>query len=488
MSRSTLVWIRALTLLLWPEFAMVATAQEQSPEAALIETATETIKSAAAYFHSKVAVHGGYVYKVSLDLKHREGEGTATATEIWVQPPGTPTVGIALLRGYQATGDPALLVAATDCARALVHGQLKSGGWTDRIDFDPNGKNTGLYRNGKGRAKGRNVSTLDDDKSQAAIRLLIEVDRALEFNEPSIHEAVSVALDALLKAQFANGGFPQGWSGPVSPGDVMKASFPDYNWRTEGRIKEYWDYETLNDGLAGTVTETLHLAHQVYGDERYQQSLLRFGDFLILAQLPEPQPAWAQQYNHQLQPIWARRFEPPAVVGRESEDAIETLMFLTEVTGERRFLEPIPAAIAWLKRSRLPDGQLARFYELQTNTPLYMKRAGDVYTLTYDDSDLPTHYGFKTSCRVDKLEARYNRLVSGEALTEKTTSLKSLRKDAERIISELDAESRWVTSTKGDPVIDLSKHPPANLVLDSAVFSRNITRLSEFLLATKLPR
>ncbi len=38
---------------------------------------------------------------------------------------------------------------------------------------------------------------------------------------------------------------------------MVKASFPDYDWRTVGRIKNYWDMYTLNDGLAGTVTATL---------------------------------------------------------------------------------------------------------------------------------------------------------------------------------------------------------------------------------------
>jgi len=459
--------------------AVAAQPDEPTADAALIQNATKSAIAAAQYFHTDVAVHGGYVYKVTLDLKLRKGEGTASPTEVWVQPPGTPTVGIAFLRAFEATGDPGLLVAATDCARALLHGQLKSGGWTDRVDFDPKGKNTGLYRNGQGKAKGRDVSTLDDDKSQAAIRLLIEVDKALEFKDAAIHESVQYALDALLKAQFANGGFPQGWSGPVEPGTVVKASFPEYDWRTEGRIKDYWDYETLNDGLAGTVTETLQLADETYQDDRYRDALLKFGDFLILAQLPEPQPAWAQQYNHQLQPMWARKFEPPAVVGRESEDAIATLMDLTEFSGERRFLEPIPAAIAWLKRSRLPDGQLARFYELKTNTPLYLKR--DVYTLTYDDSDLPTHYGFKTDCRVDKLEARYHVLAAGGTPRVSKSNLKTLSKDVTRILSELDPESRWITDQNGDPVVDGANLNPEELFLDSAVFSKNLSRLAEFL-------
>jgi hypothetical protein len=69
---------------------------------------------------------------------------------------------------------------------------------------------------------------------------------------------------------------------------VLKARFPDFDWRTEGRIKEYWACYTLNDNVAGTVSDALIDAHQVYGDEKYKAALERLGDFLILAQMPEP--------------------------------------------------------------------------------------------------------------------------------------------------------------------------------------------------------
>jgi hypothetical protein len=72
---------------------------------------------------------------------------------------------------------------------------------------------------------------------------------------------------------------------------------------------------------------------------------------------------------------------------------METLFELYLVTGEDKYLEPLPAAFAWYEKSRLPDGKYARFYELQTNKPLYCVK--DTYELTYDDSNLPTHYGFK---------------------------------------------------------------------------------------------
>lgn len=441
------------------------------------------MKQATAYYHEKVAVQGGYVYEYSLDLKLRQGEGKATPTEIWVQPPGTPTVGMAYVAAFEATGDPQFLTAAVDAANALLYGQLESGGWTASIDFDANGPHADRYRNGKGRAKGRNYSTLDDDKSQAAICLLMQVDRALEFKNAEIHDATLLALNSLLAAQFANGGFPQGWKESVSVQPVKPASSPDYDWRTENRIKEYWDYYTLNDGLAGTVARTLHQAHQTYGEAKYRDALLRLGDFLILAQMPEPQRAWAQQYNFDMQPMWARKFEPPAISGRESEDAMETLLFLYEQTGDKKHLAPIEPAIAWMKRSLLADGQIARFYELQTNRPLYFVR--DSYELTYDDSNLPTHYGFKAKPRVGKIEKRYQELKQTGKFKKSVSNLKTLTRDAERIVSELDDEGRWLSDDKGKPATAATHLQGQTSVISSELFSRNLERLSEYMSAVQ---
>ena len=119
--------------------------------------------------------------------------------------------------------------------------------------------------------------------------------------------------------------------------------------------------------------------------------------------MPPSQPAWAQQYDYDMFPIWARAFEPPAIASDESQEVIETLLRIYRLTGEKKYLDPIPAALAYLKRSVLPDGQLARYYQLQTNRPLYMSRKGDVYTPTYDDSDLPSRYGWKIEPRLDSV-------------------------------------------------------------------------------------
>ena len=53
---------------------------------------------------------------------------------------------MAYLAAYDATGERGYLEAAEEAARALMHGQLQSGGWANRVDFDPAG--AALYRNG----------------------------------------------------------------------------------------------------------------------------------------------------------------------------------------------------------------------------------------------------------------------------------------------------------------------------------------------------
>lgn len=460
----------ALACFLFVWLCSLANAQE------LREQAREALKKAATYYRNQVASHGGYVYHYSPDLTRRFGEGEASADQIWVQPPGTPTVGLAYLKAYQATDDAFYLEAATAAGEALVYGQLQSGGWTNCVDFDPKGNRTASYRNGKGR--GRNNSSLDDGQTQSAIKLLIHLDQAQKFKHKAIHEATEIALDALLKVQFPIGAFPQVWVGPVSPQPLAKANYPDYDWRAEGRIKEYWNMYTLNDDLAGSVSETLIDAHRIYKDEKYLKSLIRLGDFLLLAQMPEPQPAWAQQYNYQMQPIWARKFEPAAISGSESQDVLETLITIANYTNMEKYREPIPRALAYLQKSQLPDGRMARYYELKTNRPLYMSRQGEKYSLTYDDSDLPDHYGWKVPSRLQSIAQAY------EAGTiEPTNGAKPTVSDAEvrDIIESLDEQGRWISSYAGERLVGQSKFEMMQPYISSALFSQNVEKLSTYL-------
>ena len=197
--------------------------------------------------------------------------------------------------------------------------------------------------------------------------------------------------------------------------------------------------------------------------------------------MPEPQPAWAQQYNYEMKPMWARKFEPPAVAGDESQEVIETLMKISVATGDRRYLEPIPRALAYLRRSLLADGRLARYYELKTNTPLYMVRRGEVYTLTYDDSNLPGHYGWKWDSRLGELERQYESLKNGLVATVREVRPEDIR----RVISEIDECGRWVSTYGGERLVGQVKMPIGAKYLSSELFSRNLSAIADFVLATR---
>src|SRR5262249_54499682 len=156
-----------------------------------------------------------------------------------------------------------------------------------------------------------------DNISQSAISFMARLDEAFEFKDKAVHESAMVALLSLLGAQFINGAFPQVWTSPVPKFPITKASYPDYDYRIEGKVKDYWNMYTPNEGLAGTVSDALIAADAFYNSPSgtifqirgYHLALKKLGVFLILAQIPDPQPAWAQQYSRDMQPIWARRFE-----------------------------------------------------------------------------------------------------------------------------------------------------------------------------------
>jgi PelA/Pel-15E family pectate lyase len=466
---SALRWA-ALALILLPPVALRA-------EPNIRDEARQALKKAATYYREKVASHGGYVYYYTPDLKDRWGEGRADPDTVFVQPPGTPTVGLAYLKAFAATGDAYYRGAARDAAGALIDGQLQSGGWTQTIHYGP-AKRLGKYRTRRG--GNWNTSSLDDGQTQAALTMLVRTDKALGFNDEKVHQAATYGLDALLKAQFPNGAFPQVWSKPVERHPVVKARYPDHDWRTEGRVKNYWDYYTLNDGLAGTVAEVLIEAHQTYQDDKFKAALARFGDFLILAQMPDPQPGWCQQYGYDMVPIWARKFEPAAVTGWESQDAMETLIRIARYTNDTKYLDPIPRALAYFRKSLLPDGRVARYYELKTNKPLYMN---EWYELTYDDAAAPSHYGWKQPARFDRIAKEYEAARAGVERRPPGPP-KDLEERVRTSVRELDAEGRWLSTYAGEGLVGQPKFASGLKYISSAVFSRNVETLSEYL-ATK---
>ncbi|MCS7166678.1 MAG: pectate lyase, partial [Gemmatales bacterium] len=160
--------------------------------AELRQSAQTALARATRYLHEKVSVRGTYLWRYSGDLIQRFGERRATPTQGWIQPPGTPSVALALLRAYEATQDRIHLEAALASAHALVDTQLASGGWDYLVDFHPREHGRWFYRKDveageRDPGPRRNSSTYDDDTTQSALRFLMEIDRTLKHKEERIH-------------------------------------------------------------------------------------------------------------------------------------------------------------------------------------------------------------------------------------------------------------------------------------------------------------
>ncbi len=445
------------------------------------------LRKACGFFRDKINTEGGYLWRYSADLARREGESKATATQAWVQPPGTPSVGQAWLEAYHATRDRYYLEGAVLTAHALARGQLESGGWDYLIEFDPAKRKTYAYLADKNAAGKKNVSTLDDDTTQAALRFLMNVDIALERKDAKVRASVEYSLEQLLKTQYPNGAWPQRFSAPPEAAKfpIKKASFPE-KWPREYPAKDYRGHYTFNDNSITTMIDTMLQAARQYDEPRYRQAALKAGDFMILAQLPEPQPGWAQQYDADMQPAWARKFEPPAVTGGESQGVMRSLLKLYAESGDKKYLEPLPRALAYYRKSLLPDGRLARFYEMKTNRPLYFTKK---YELTYKDDDVPTHYGFKVGHKLDAIAKEYDRLakLSPDELKKKRPPelpkvTEALVAQVKAILKALDDQGRWVDDGK------LRYHGPddkTDRIIECATFIRNVGILSRYLEATR---
>ena len=228
--------------------------------------------------------------------------------------------------------------------------------------------------------------TFRDARDRAAIEPILAVYDAT--GDDRYLQAARQTADLLLEAQFECGAWPSVWPPP------------ERNWN---------GLPMLNDYVTLSQTQTLMAVYRRAGDERYLAGIRRAGDFFVQFQLPEPAPGWAQQYCFDGRPAWGRAFEPPSVCGLPSAHAIGLLIDIHLLTGDPRYLGPIPAALAWLQRARTGPREWARFYEPYTGRPIYA-RSHDRPELSYNRDVLYTGYAQFGDWGVDGFAARWDRL------------------------------------------------------------------------------
>lgn len=231
----------------------------------------------------------------------------------------------------------------------------------------------------------RNDATIDNDATYKEINYLV---KAYKTTSNSAYlKATENGIRYLLKAQFANGGWPQ--------------FYPDSSL--------YRSDITYNDGaMINAMNILFNVAHREGGFDVVNPELVapsaeavKKGISCILkTQLTNngKLTAWCQQYDKvTLQPVMARKFELVGLSAEESTGIIEFLLRIDNPTAEIK--NAVKSAIEWFNQVKItgysyqhiidatqPSGKdavlvqtagsviWARYYEMGTNKPFFSGR------------------------------------------------------------------------------------------------------------------
>jgi hypothetical protein len=376
--------------------ALAATASAQTAPGR--QDVLAAMKRATTFMTEKVSTNGGFVWAYLPDLSRRWGELEARDTQIWIQPPGTATMGHLFLDAYHATGDESYYQAAERATNALIWAQHPSGGWNYLADFAGDRSLREWYD-----TVGRNAwrmeefqhywgnATFDDAGTAEAAKLLLRV--YLEKRDPRFKPALDKAIQFVIDSQYPEGFWPQ--------------RFPlQYEFSHHG-MPDYTSYATFNDDVAGENIDFLLWCYQGLGDPRVLDTIRRGMNAFLVAQQGPPQPGWSLQYTLDGRPAAARTYEPRALATHTTASNLALLIKFYRLTGDTKYLARVPEAIDWLDGLTLPPGVATSgrthptFVEVGTNRPLYVHRDGSNvvngrYFADYDPKNTLAHYsGFR---------------------------------------------------------------------------------------------
>ncbi|MFC1479143.1 pectate lyase [Planctomycetota bacterium] len=349
---------------------------------------------------------------------------------IWIEPPGTPSVGAAFLRAYRATKGKQFLEAAIEAGQALAWAQRVIGGWDYTCDISH-------AKEGDAPVRKPGRCTFDNSTTQAPLLFLISLDK--EVDEKWLNEAVELGLEFVTKAQYPNGAWPQRY--PLAGG--------------------YTDFYTFNQGVINDCIRLMLEAHKAYGTKKYLETAQKGGDFILASMVSGKQPGWAQQYSKEMKPAWGRPIEPPGLCSLVTARNINTLTMLYVETGDEKYLKPIPAAVKWLQTSKISDNEWSRLYEVESNKPIYGGRNRKIlYSIDNLTEKSRTSYVWHGPMEVNKAIIRYNDLkkLGREAFgktqagpmseTKRAARAKKLDPEVMKAAGGLDPQGRWMQGTE----------------------------------------
>ncbi|WP_323814493.1 pectate lyase [Cellvibrio sp. NN19] len=467
---------RCILLVLLQFFSLCSLAAE--PSAVQVR---ETMKTASQFMLEKASFRGGFVWSYLPDFSRQWGELEARRSMIWMQPPGTASVGHLMLDAYHATGDEFYYAAAERIAGAIIFAQHPSGGWNYVADFNGEASLKDWYS-----TIGKNAwrleefhhyygnATFDDMGTAEASKFLLRL--YTEKLDPKYRPALNKAINFMLDSQYPIGGWPQ--------------RFPLMHDHPSQDHADYSSFITFNDDVAAENIDFLLMCYQLLGEARVREPVIRAMNVFLVTQMGQPQPGWGLQYTTELVPEGARSYEPKSLHTPTTAENIQQLIKFYRMTGETKFLAPIPAALDWLESVRFSSSKPEyegrshpSFIELNTNKPLFTHRRGSnigngEYYVDYTAGNMLAHYKSASIIDVDSLRDLYQSVLklTAEEVTansplksmgdvqlpryftlgkvsvsdlnfraQKTTESKSLSEQAKTLVAALNSQGYWPT-------------------------------------------
>ena len=287
----------------------------------------------------------------------------------------------------------------------MVLYQRSSGGWPKNVDMS---KPPGAADKARiVRQKNKNDATIDNGATYTQLSFLARVYTAQQ--QERHRESFLKGLDYLLQAQYANGGWPQFYPNPT--GYHKRITFNDN--AMIGVMKLLRDVAAAKPAFT-FVDEARR--------DRASKAVEKGIECILKTQLivKGHRTVWCAQHDEvTFAPAPARAFELVSASGGESVEIVRFLMAIKDPSEE--IIQSIESAIAWFEKSELkgikwikqpdtsqsggfdrvvvkdPDGGSvwARFYELESNRPIFAGRDGVVkYNLAEIEHERRTNYNW----------------------------------------------------------------------------------------------
>ena len=269
----------------------------------------------------------------------------------------------------------------------ILRYQRDNGGWP-QYNGDPTNYKKPLTAEFKLKLKedkSKKDATIDDNSTTFEIDYLLH--QAAKTKNIAYLKAAEKGLVYLFEAQNPAGGWPQKY--PNLSGYHKHITYND-----EAMISVLWIMKSISDNI-----EPYDLVSQKTKD-RAKESLEKGIECILNTQYIQKGnlTAWCAQHDSKnLMPASARAFEPASLSGKESVGILKFLMALN--SQDERIKKSINAGITWLKRVEIKNKALrhfedinsprgrdievveepgkslwARFYDLETNEPIFMGR------------------------------------------------------------------------------------------------------------------